>query len=112
MIALKPNRTLTSLFKKTPDFVSSAYHALVAGASLASIFCLSVLPAQAQNYTYERTGKLLEPKLHLRANGEVAGTNAGADHYLDVLELNLSATLDIGETRSTLKQVAKGLALS
>lgn len=42
--------------------------------------------------------------------GEVGGPNANADRYLDVLELNLNATLDIGELRPTLTAVAKGLA--
>jgi glycosidase len=41
--------------------------------------------------------------------GEVGGPDANADRYLDVLELNLNATLDIGTTRPTLVTVAKGL---
>jgi glycosidase len=41
--------------------------------------------------------------------GEVGGPEANADRYLDVLALNLSATLDIGELRPTLTAVAKGL---
>ncbi|MCF7975744.1 MAG: alpha-amylase [Phycisphaerae bacterium] len=41
--------------------------------------------------------------------GEVAGGDRNQDRYLDVLGLNLNATLDIGEMRPTLTQVAKGL---
>ncbi|MBI1760366.1 MAG: alpha-amylase [Acidobacteria bacterium] len=42
--------------------------------------------------------------------GEVGGPDENAGRYLDVLELNLNATLDIGSLRTTLHQVAKGLA--
>jgi glycosidase len=42
--------------------------------------------------------------------GEVAGGNATADLYLQILGTNLNATLDIGEIRPTLVSVAKGLA--
>ena len=42
--------------------------------------------------------------------GEVGGPDGNAGRYLDVLGLNLNATLDIGETRSALRAVAKGLA--
>jgi hypothetical protein len=42
--------------------------------------------------------------------GEVAGGDADADRYLEVLGSNLNATLDIGEIRPTLTAVAKGLA--
>jgi glycosidase len=41
--------------------------------------------------------------------GEVAGGDYNADRYLDVLEQNLNAALDIGEMRGNLNQVAKGL---
>ena len=41
--------------------------------------------------------------------GEVAGGDYAQDRYLDVLEQNLSAALDIGEMRPTLSGVAKGL---
>jgi glycosidase len=41
--------------------------------------------------------------------GEVAGGDLSADHYLDALERNLSAALDIGEARPALTAVAKGL---
>ena len=40
--------------------------------------------------------------------GEVAGGDFGAGRYLDVLERNLNAALDIGEMRMALNQVAKG----
>ncbi len=42
--------------------------------------------------------------------GEVGGPDRNAGRYLDALELNLSATLDIGESRLALTSVAKGLA--
>jgi glycosidase len=42
--------------------------------------------------------------------GEVGGPDGNAGRYLDLLELNLSATLDIGDTRPSLTAVAKGLA--
>ncbi len=42
--------------------------------------------------------------------GEVAGDDEAAGKYLDVLALNLNATLDIGSMRRTLHAVAKGLA--
>lgn len=42
--------------------------------------------------------------------GEVAGGDYNQDRYLDVLERNLDATLDIGEMRLTLNRLAKGLA--
>jgi glycosidase len=42
--------------------------------------------------------------------GEVGGPDENANRYLDVLELNLNSTLDIGELRQTLHKVAKGLA--
>jgi glycosidase len=41
--------------------------------------------------------------------GEVAGGDYNQDRYLDVLERNLDATLDIGEMRLSLNGVAKGL---
>ncbi|MBS1791787.1 MAG: alpha-amylase [Acidobacteria bacterium] len=41
--------------------------------------------------------------------GEVGGPDENAGRYLDVLELNLNATLDIGQSRRKLHQVAKGL---
>jgi len=41
--------------------------------------------------------------------GEVAGGDYNQDRYLDVLERNLDATLDIGEMRLTLNGLAKGL---
>ncbi len=41
--------------------------------------------------------------------GEVAGGDAVQDNYLDALSRNLDATLDIGEMRPILGQVAKGL---
>jgi glycosidase len=41
--------------------------------------------------------------------GEVAGSDANAGKYLDALELNLNATLDIGNSRVALTNVAKGL---
>jgi glycosidase len=41
--------------------------------------------------------------------GEIAGGDYGQDRYLDVLERNLDAALDIGEMRLTLTGVAKGL---
>lgn len=42
--------------------------------------------------------------------GEVAGGDYAQDRYIDVLERNLNATLDIGEMRPALTAVAKGLA--
>jgi glycosidase len=42
--------------------------------------------------------------------GEVGGPDENAGKYLDVLELNLNATLDIGGMRRTLQSVAKGLS--
>jgi hypothetical protein len=42
--------------------------------------------------------------------GEVAGGDFGQDRYLDVLDRNLNAALDIGEMRLALTGVAKGLA--
>lgn len=41
--------------------------------------------------------------------GEIAGGDYGQDRYLDVLDRNLNAALDIGEMRQTLTGVAKGL---
>ena len=41
--------------------------------------------------------------------GEIAGGDYGQDRYLDVLERNLDAALDIGEMRLTLTGVSKGL---
>jgi len=41
--------------------------------------------------------------------GEVAGGDNYAGKYLDALELNLNATLDIGNSRIVLSNVAKGL---
>jgi glycosidase len=41
--------------------------------------------------------------------GEVGGPDENANRYLDVLELNLNATLDIGSMRTALEAVAKGL---
>jgi glycosidase len=42
--------------------------------------------------------------------GEVAGGDFTTDRYLDVLQANLNAALDIGEARLALGLVAKGLA--
>ena len=42
--------------------------------------------------------------------GEVAGDDANADRYLQVLGSNLDATLDLGRTRFALRAVAKGLS--
>jgi len=42
--------------------------------------------------------------------GEVGGPDDNAGRYLDALELNLNATLDIGNSRVALTNVAKGLA--
>lgn len=42
--------------------------------------------------------------------GEVGGPDGNAQRYLDVLERNLSATLDIGGLRTTLTAVGKGFA--
>jgi len=42
--------------------------------------------------------------------GEVAGGDFTEDRYLDVLQAELNAALDIGETRLALGNVAKGLA--
>src|SRR5581483_5766014 len=42
--------------------------------------------------------------------GEVGGPDANAGKYLDALELNLNATLDIGPLRNVLHNVAKGLS--
>ncbi len=42
--------------------------------------------------------------------GEIAGGDFAADRYLDVLQRNLNAALDIGEMRPALVAVAKGLA--
>ena len=41
--------------------------------------------------------------------GEIAGGDYGEDRYLDILDRNLDAALDIGEMRPTLTGVAKGL---
>lgn len=41
--------------------------------------------------------------------GEVAGSDTDAGKYLDALELNLNAALDIGDSRVTLTSVGKGL---
>ncbi len=41
--------------------------------------------------------------------GEIAGGDFAQDRYLDVLERNLDAALDIGQMRLTLSGVAKGL---
>jgi glycosidase len=41
--------------------------------------------------------------------GEIAGGDFNANRYISVLEQNLNAALDIGETRITLNRVAKGL---
>lgn len=41
--------------------------------------------------------------------GEIAGGDYGAERYLNVLDRNLNAALDIGEMRPTLTGVAKGL---
>jgi len=41
--------------------------------------------------------------------GEIAGGDYASDRYLDVLDRNLNAALDIGEMRPTLTGVAKGL---
>ncbi len=42
--------------------------------------------------------------------GEVAGGDFAQDRYLDVLGSNLNAALDIGDMRTTLHDVAKGLS--
>ncbi|MBI5301193.1 MAG: alpha-amylase [Chloroflexi bacterium] len=42
--------------------------------------------------------------------GEVGGPDDNAGKYLDALELNLNATLDIGDSRIALTDVAKGLS--
>ena len=42
--------------------------------------------------------------------GEVAGGDSPANRYLDVLQAELNAALDIGEMRMALRHVAKGLA--
>jgi glycosidase len=42
--------------------------------------------------------------------GEVGGPDENAGRYLDLLELNLNATLDIGSSRSQLRAVAKGFS--
>ncbi len=42
--------------------------------------------------------------------GEVGGPDDNAGRYLDTLELNLNATLDIGNSRVLLTNVAKGLS--
>ncbi len=42
--------------------------------------------------------------------GEIAGGDSNARRYLDVLGRNMNAALDIGESRPTLTDVAKGLA--
>jgi len=49
-------------------------------------------------------------KAHFFLVGEVAGDDSNADRYLDVLGTNLSATLDLGQTKLALRAVAKGLA--
>jgi glycosidase len=41
--------------------------------------------------------------------GEVAGGDFGQDRYLDVLDRNLNAALDIGEARLALTSIGKGL---
>lgn len=43
--------------------------------------------------------------------GEVGGPDDNAAKYLDALELNLNATLDIGDSRVALTDVAKGLTV-
>ena len=48
-------------------------------------------------------------KLNFLLVGEVAGGDFAQDRYLDLLGQNLDAALDIGEMRTTLHQVAKGL---
>lgn len=48
-------------------------------------------------------------KLNFLLAGEVAGGDRAQDFYLDTLQRNLSAALDIGEMRPTLNLVAKGL---
>lgn len=42
--------------------------------------------------------------------GEIAGGDYAEDRYLDVIDMNLNAALDIGEMRPTLNSVAKGWA--
>ena len=42
--------------------------------------------------------------------GEIAGGDYDQDRYLDVIDRNLNAALDIGQMRLNLNQVAKGLA--
>jgi glycosidase len=51
-------------------------------------------------------------KLNFFLIGEIAGGDRAQDFYLDALERNLSAALDIGEMRLALERVAKGLAPS
>lgn len=41
--------------------------------------------------------------------GEIAGGDYNADRYLDVLDRNLNAALDIGEMKVTLNKVSRGL---
>jgi glycosidase len=41
--------------------------------------------------------------------GEIAGSDTNAGKYLDALEMNLNAALDIGDSRVVLSNVAKGL---
>jgi glycosidase len=42
--------------------------------------------------------------------GEIAGGDYNADRYIDAIDRNMNATLDIGEMRLALNAVAKGLA--
>jgi glycosidase len=49
-------------------------------------------------------------KLNFFLVGEVAGADSDANRFIEVMGTNLSATLDIGETRPALTAVAKGLA--
>ncbi len=42
--------------------------------------------------------------------GEIAGGDDNADRYLDAIELNLNAALDIGNSRVDLTEIAKGLS--
>ncbi|MBZ5523218.1 MAG: alpha-amylase [Acidobacteriia bacterium] len=49
-------------------------------------------------------------KINFFLVGEVAGADSDAQRYLKVLGSNLSATLDLGETKLALRAVAKGFA--
>jgi hypothetical protein len=69
-----------------------------------------VTPEQARNFC----GAIREfaanlGKLNFLLLGEIAGGDRAQDFYLDALERNVSAALDIGEMRLALDRVAKGL---